>query len=214
VPVITIAREFGAGGEAVGGMLAERLGADLVDSRIIDEVARRLELPESEVQAADEDPASLVERLVIALGASSIDLSAPPEAPAWTPPYQEPGFDLRKAVLQLTQQVIQEAARSGNSVIVGRGGASVLHGAADVTHVFLFASIPDRVPVVAEMLNVDADRARRKITETDANRAAYIKQVYGHDWRKPFLYDLMLNSGRLGYEGCTEAVLAAIATRP
>ena len=43
MPVVTIARETGAGGAEVGRLLAERLGADLVDGSLIDEVARRLE---------------------------------------------------------------------------------------------------------------------------------------------------------------------------
>jgi len=42
MPVITIAREFGAGGETVGHMLAQRLNLDYLDGKIVDEVARRL----------------------------------------------------------------------------------------------------------------------------------------------------------------------------
>ena len=51
MPVITIGRQFGAGGSTVGEMLAERLHADLLESRIIDEVAHRLQLPKEEVEA-------------------------------------------------------------------------------------------------------------------------------------------------------------------
>lgn len=213
MPVVTIAREFGAGGETVGRMLADRLEADLVDSRIIDEVARRLEIPQSEVEAADEDPASLVERLVVALGASSVELSSPPEIPAWTPPYADPALDVRKAVLQITQEVIREAARSGNAVIVGRGAVYVLQDEPEVTHVFLQAPIESRVPTVMELFGCPAEQARQRIKRTDANRAAYVKQVYGEDWRDFRLYDLALNTARLGYESATEAVLAAVARR-
>ena len=213
MPVITVGRQFGAGGETVGRMLAERLGADLVDSKIIDEVARRLEVPEGEVRERDEDPASLVERLVAALGSVSIDLSAPPEMPTWTPPYADPVFDLRKAVLRLTQEVIKEAARSGNAVIVGRGGAFILRDQPDATHVFLLASKESRMEVVMQMLGVDREEALRRIRQHDTNRAAYVRQVYGHEWLDPRHYDVVLDSGRLGYEACTEAVLAAIARR-
>jgi len=54
VPVITVGRQFGAGGATVGRMLADRLEADFLDSKIIDEVARRLQLPKEEVEAEDE----------------------------------------------------------------------------------------------------------------------------------------------------------------
>ena len=45
MPVITVTRQFGAGGATVGRMLADRLRADFLDSSIINEVARRLQLP-------------------------------------------------------------------------------------------------------------------------------------------------------------------------
>ena len=38
MPVITIGRQYGAGGETIGAMVAERLGADLVDRKIFEEV--------------------------------------------------------------------------------------------------------------------------------------------------------------------------------
>src|ERR1700682_1947519 len=122
MPVITIGRQFGAGGTTVGGMLARRLKIDLLESRIIDEVAHRLQLPKEEVEAEDEQPGSLLGRLLVALGSASTEPMIPPEATAWNPPNADPTFDTRKAVLQITQHVIQEAARAGNVVIVGRGG--------------------------------------------------------------------------------------------
>src|SRR5436305_13315214 len=126
MPVITIGRQFGAGGATVGRMLADRLKAGVLDSNIIDEVARRLQLPEEEVEAEDEQPGSLLARLLVALGSASTEPLIPPEATAWTPPNAAPTFDTRKAVLQITQHVIEEAARAGNVVIVGHGGAYIL----------------------------------------------------------------------------------------
>src|SRR5713101_7804875 len=126
MPVVTIGRQFGAGGSTVGEMLAEELHVDVLESQIIDEVARRLQLPKEEVEAEDEQPGSLLARLLVALGSASTEPLIPPEATAWNPPNTAPTFDTRKAVLQITQHVIEEAARTGNVVIVGRGGAYIL----------------------------------------------------------------------------------------
>src|SRR3977135_821912 len=117
MPVITIGRQFGAGGRTVGEMLARRLKVDVLDSQLIDKVAHRLELPKHEVEAEDEQPGSLLNRLLMALGSASGGPTLPPEATAWNPPHIEPGFDTRGVVLQNTQHVIQEAAREGNVVI-------------------------------------------------------------------------------------------------
>src|SRR5437588_12232684 len=107
-------------------MLADRLKADVLDSNIIDEVARRLQLPKEEVEAEDEQPGSLLARLLVALGSASTEPLIPPEATAWTPPNAAPTFDTRKAVLQSTQHANEEVARTTNDVSVGLGGAHML----------------------------------------------------------------------------------------
>src|SRR5438045_2833055 len=139
MPVVTIGRQFGAGGELVGRLVARRLKFDLLDNEIMTEVARRLELPEDEVEAQDENPGSFLNRLLTALGSASVDFSVPPEVAAWTPPYADPAFDPRRAILNITQEVIREAARSGNVVIVGRGAGYLLRDRAGVTTGFLWA---------------------------------------------------------------------------
>src|SRR5258706_12527807 len=114
MPVITIGRQIGAGGRTVGHMLATKLNADFLDSELIDEVARRLELPKEEVEAEDEHPGSLLSRLLLALGAANTEPMIPPETSAWSPPNADPVFDTRPAVPQITQHGIQAAARGGN----------------------------------------------------------------------------------------------------
>ncbi|TMD95935.1 MAG: cytidylate kinase-like family protein [Chloroflexi bacterium] len=214
MPVITIGRQFGAGGATVGRMLADRLKADFLDSRIIDEVARRLQLPKEEVEAEDEQPGSLLARLLVALGSASTEPLIPAETTAWTPPNADPTFDTRKAVLQITQHVIQEAARSGNVVIVGRGGAYLLRDLPGAIHVFLRAPDAVRVKAVKDRLHITSDEeAKRRLKQTEENWTAYIRQVYGHDRTHPAHYDMVLDTGRLGYEATVEAILAALESR-
>ena len=214
MPVVTVGRQFGAGGATVGHMLSERLKADFLDSNIIDEVARRLQLPKEEVEAEDEHPGSLLARLLVALGSASSEPLIPPEATAWTPPNAAPTFDTRKAVLQITQHVIQEAARSGNVVIVGRGGAYILRDFPGALHVFLRAAEDVRVKTIMERFNIaSADEARKRMKLTDENWTSYIKQVYGHDRNHPAHYDMVLDTGRLGYDAVIETILVALKDR-
>jgi cytidylate kinase len=213
MPVITIGRQFGAGGRTVGEMLARRLKVDLLDSQLIDKVAHRLELPKHEVEAEDEQPGSLLNRLLLALGSASGEPMIPPDAAAWNPPNLEPGFDTRRVVLHNTQHVIREAAREGNVVIVGRGGAYILRDMSDALHVFLRAAEAVRVKELMARLKLPEEEARRRLKQTEENWNAYIKQVYGHDRNLPSHYDLVLDTGRLGYEATVEAILAALHSR-
>ena len=214
MPVITIGRQFGAGGTTVGEMLARRLKIDLLESRIIDEVAHRLQLPKEEVEAEDEQPGSLLARLLVALGSASTEPMLPPEQPAWNPPNSDPTFDTRRAVLQITQHVIEEAARAGNVVVVGRGGAYILREFPGALHVFLRASTADRVKTVMARFKITSeDEARKRIKSTDENWTAYIRQVYGHDRNLPAHYDMVLDTGTLGYQGTVEVIVTALEHR-
>ena len=213
MPVITISRLYGAGGETVGLMLARRLNAEFLGPDLIDLVAHRLELPKEEVEAVDEQPTSFLNRLLLALGAANPEPPVDTETKAWTPPYADPQLDPRRAVLEHTQEVIREAARSGNVVILGRGAAYILHELEGALHVFLRADEPVRAKVIMEREHVSEDDARRRAKQTDENRRAYVRQVYGHTWDLPGHYDVVLDTGRLGYEAATEAILAALKGR-
>ncbi|HSS93051.1 MAG TPA: cytidylate kinase-like family protein [Candidatus Dormibacteraeota bacterium] len=213
MPVITIGRQIGAGGSSVGHMLATRLHLDFLDSELIDEVAHRLELPKEEVEAEDEQPGSLLSRLLLALGAANTEPMMPPEASAWTPPNADPVFDTRRAVLQITQHVIREAARVGNVVVVGRGGAYILRDHPGALHVFLRADSTIRVKTIMDREKKTEEEARRRLKVADENWTAYIKQVYGHDRNLPSHYDIVLDTGRLGYEATVAGIVAALPGR-
>src|SRR5664280_2969307 len=115
MPVITIARQYGAGGSIVAAMVAERLGADLVDKSLVAEVARRAQLPTESVVAEDEHASSLLGRLAAAFA----PMGAAPGM-VWDVPYPDPAYDPRLAILELTRSVVTEVARGGHAVIVGR----------------------------------------------------------------------------------------------
>jgi cytidylate kinase len=210
MPVITIGRQFGAGGTTVGEMLARELKLDLLESRIIDEVAHRLQLPKEEVEAEDEHAGSLLHRLLMALGSASGEPMIPPETTTWNPPNVDPVFDTRRAVLEITQNVIQEAARTDNVIIVGRGGAYILRDFPGALHVYLRAAESIRIKTVMARHNLSEEVARRRVKHSDENWSAYIKQVYGHDRNLASHYDMVLDTGRLGYETTVKAILAAL----
>jgi len=183
-------------------MLADRLKTDFLDSNIIDEVARRLQLPKEEVEAEDEQPGSLLARLLVALGSASSEPLMPAEAAAWTPPNAAPTFDTRKAVLQITQHVIEEAARGGNVVIVGRGGAYILSKFPAALHVFLRAAEAVRVKAIMARFSITSvDESRRRLKQTDENWTSYIKQVYGHDRDHPLRHGSRHRAARLRGDG-------------
>jgi cytidylate kinase len=204
MPIVTISRQYGAGGSSVADLVAAGLDAEVVDKKLIEEVAKRLSIRPSDVEA-EERPRTLLERLV-----RSFSALEPGMGVGWSPPYPDPLFDTRKEIINLTEKVIHEVAESGNVVIVGRGAGFVLRDRPGTFRVFLRAPDAVRVKTLMARYGFTETEARRKMHETDSNRAAYIKQLYGHDWCDVDEYDLIVNTGNVGYEAVATMILDGV----
>jgi cytidylate kinase len=205
MPIVTISRQYGAGGSSVAGIVAAELGAEVVDKKLIEEVARRLSIRPSDVEAESERPRTLLERLV-----RSFSTLEPAMGAGWSPPYPDPLFDPRQDIIHLTEKVIHEVAEGGNVVIVGRGAGFVLRDRPGVFRVFLRAPEAVRVKTLMARLGLSEAETQRKMHETDSNRAAYSKQLYGRDWCDVDAYDLIINTGQIGYPTAAQMVLCAV----
>jgi CMP/dCMP kinase len=197
--LITISRQFGAGGSLVARRVARTLGWSVVDNELVDEIARRIGKPPEEVAEREERVPSFVERLARAMVAS-------PEVPL-IPATPMESLDEAQLV-KVTEAVVAEAAEQGRVVVVGRGAAAVLAREAGALHVRLVAPKPFRTRVVAERLGVDEKAAEKAISDTDGQRARYHKQYYHRDWTDPVNYHMVLNTEALGFEGAAELVVA------
>ncbi|HET7676562.1 MAG TPA: cytidylate kinase-like family protein [Candidatus Limnocylindrales bacterium] len=200
MPVITLSRQFGTGGGAVGRMLAERLGAEYLDRELVALVAARLGIPEAEAEGYDERLPGLWQRLVSALATSSPEISVPP-----VPQELLPGPALQERLGAITRAVIEEAADRGSAVIIGRGAGWVLAGRPNVLRVQLHASLDDRVRyLVARIEEIPPDARpdeaslRDLCKRIDAARARYLRDNFDVDWNDARHYDLALDTGRLG----------------
>jgi cytidylate kinase len=213
VPVITVSRQFGAGGAAVGRLLARRFDAEYLDRDVVFEAARRAGLPEAIAHEMDERTPGWITRLGMAFAGAYPEIITPDtagDAPV-------PGDEDR--VARFARDVIVEAADRGNAVVVGRGGAFVLRDRPTVLHVQLIASLEARVRYCrmrVEELDVpeppdDASLARL-CQRVDAARGDYLRRHFGVDWRDPSHYHLVLDTGRLGLE-TTAGLIATAAER-
>jgi cytidylate kinase len=96
-------------------------------------------------------------------------------------------------------------------VIIGRGGAYLLYDFPGALHVFLGAAKSVRVKAIMERFKIASEEEARKLMDrTDENWTAYIKQVYGHDRNLAGHYDMVLDTGRLGYEKTVKVIRAAL----
>ena len=207
MPVITISRQFGAAGQAIGREVADRFGAEFLDRQIIALAATRAGVPESEAEGYDERLPGLWQRLAAAFAAGSSDVVLP------AVPEGLPGPGIHDRLATITRAIIEEAADRGNAVIVGRGGAFILAGRPNVLNVQLHASMDARVGYFLAQVEElppdarpDAESLRELCRSVDAVRARYLRRLFGVDWKDASHYHLALDTGRLGIAGATELI--------
>jgi len=207
MPIVTISRQYASGGAEIAEAVAARLGATVIDRQFIDEVAQRLGVPGEVVLEKDERGESLVTRLARSLRLSYPDLAMPPEmTTALFTDYQDIE-DLPYA--QVIEQLIRDAARSGNAVIVGRGGAFILKDDPRALHVHTYAALPWRIETAMRREGLDRATAERRVHDTDRERARYIKHLFKAEWEALRHYHLLLDSGRLGIPTCVDLIVEA-----
>jgi cytidylate kinase len=199
IRVITIDREYGSGGPDIARKLAERLGWKLWDQLLTGEIARLMDCEARVVEEREERKDPLRYRLFKAFMRGSLEGSQ-----------NAPRLKMVDAecIREYTQRVVTDAAKTGNSVIVGRGSAYYLHTRPDVFHVFIYAPFEEKVRRLRETGKTEAEAM--ELAETvDRDRAAYIKQYFELEWPARYLFHLMINS-TLGEDCVVQTILDSL----
>jgi cytidylate kinase len=196
---ITFAGEYGSGRREMGSIVAGRLGWRLIDSALIEEIARTAHVDPAVVRQYDECVDPWLHRMRKAL---------------WRGGYEgvvtttEQDLLDAESVAALTRCVIESAAKMGDCVIVGRASQCILQDREDTFHVFVYGPFERRVERVARSARPGEDPAEM-VRATDRMRQAYIRRLFDQEWTNPHLYDLMLCM-TIGETAVVEAVLAAV----
>ncbi len=203
--LITISRQYGAGGSKVARQVAEELGWSVVDNEFIDRVAQRAGLPPEEVAEREERPLSFMERLALTFASSAPELFPPETGTA------EDRDEVK--IVRMTESLVAELAEQGSVVLVGRAAPAVLGQAGDGLHVKLVAGIDFRTEQACVRLGLAPGEAREVLERTDRNRARYHREYYQRDWDDPANYDMVLNTERLGFDGATGVIVSRARRR-
>jgi len=200
--VLTIAREYGSGGAAIGGSISERLGWKLLDKAFIETIAHIAKVDPQLARRCDERTDSWVERL----GRQWPWQAALEGIAVVTPP---PFFDA-ETMAALAKNMIEEAYQRGDCVIVGRGAQCVLQDREDAFHAFIYAPWPERIARIRQRMTGHSD-IEALIRSIDRQRADYIRTYFRCHWMDPHLYHLMISSG-LGEDQVESTIIEALAS--
>jgi len=188
IRVITVSREFGAGGSELAAALSARLGWPVLDPDIVHRVAERMRCDDDAVERYDEHPPSLLARIATVL------IIPQPEMYSFPPADDLPSHD---RIAAATRAVIEEVAASPPIIVVGHGAQCIFAHRADALHVRVIAPVGDRLRRIVDRMGVDAVRAGTLLRRADQDRSAYVQRYFHQEWRNDLLYDLLINTGRV-----------------
>jgi len=190
VDLITVSREFGAGGSDLARLVGQRLNWPVLDDEVACRCAKRLNIDTAAVERLREHSPTLLARLSAAL------LVSPPEAP---------GIDTSNlmridAIAEAALESITEAAQSLPLIVVGFGTQCIFANRADALHVRLVAPLEARVARLRARYGWDASVAAAKARRMDDDRRRYVQRYFHRDVLDPLLYDVQINTGRTSIE--------------
>jgi cytidylate kinase len=192
---ITISREVGAGGRTIAELLGQRLTAAektpatspwvVFDANLAKQVLEDHRLPPSLERFMAEDARLPVEAIVEEV------LGLHPSG--WT-------------LVQHTTQTILRLAGLGHTILVGRGANIITARLPNVMHVRLVAPLASRIRHSAEYYHLSEAEAARFVREQDQARRRYVRRYFNAEIDDPTLYDVTLNTGRLGFARAAEVI--------
>lgn len=185
IRAITIEREFGCGASEIAGLVANRLGWNLWDERLTQEIARLTKSTPEAVERREwrTDPA--VYRIFKDFLRGAFEGGLPPTERLQV-------LDARR-IAAVSEIAVKTALSSGPSVIVGRGAQYFLRNCKDVFHVFLYAPRDQKIRRLIARGETES-KAIRQVDSIDRARAAFIQQYLGLKWPEPHLYRAMFNT--------------------
>ena len=198
--VITINRQFGTGGHAIGAALAERLGVKLIDKQVLKAVAEKFNLTEREAEDLEARRPSWWE-----------DFSHFYQSFVVMNKYQAIGRDITSRQLFYAQaEAMKRIAHEESCVVIGRCGFNVFSEHPNRLSIFLHSPIRRRVIRIMDRYHVDEEKARLMIEDNDYTREIYTKIFTGKDRYDTRNYDLALDVTKFGINGAVDFLLKFI----
>lgn len=204
--VITIARQFGAGGKTLGSRVAEKLGYVLIDEQIVEMVAQEADVSPDWVDSVAQEAGreGILSRLVRKIGPFS-------KGYLETAMEDKPGYINGDLYISLLHKVIPTIAEQDNVLIIGRGGQFILADRPDTFHFLMIANMEHRIQFMMEQYNIDRKQAQIVIDKQN-NRRINLYRYFGRtDYEHPTLYHMVFNMNVLKLDDAVQAVCQLVA---
>lgn len=192
--VITIARMYGCGGNAVGEEVARRLGCPCYSREIIDKTAQQMGYSEEYVAENEQNiPTGRLWEIIF--------------SDSGIPSSMNPSKD--DAIYVSESRTIRGLAHKGPCVIIGRLGNWILRDYPHLLRVFIMSGKESSISEISENLHLSREDAARKIDQVNTGRSNHCRHYTGRRWTDISGYDLVINTDVTGIGGAADMIIWA-----
>src|ERR1700686_5710392 len=172
IKIVTIEREYGSGGGEIAQLLATRLGWKVWDQLLTEEIARLANCSKAAIEVREERTDPLYYRLFKSFlrGSYEGSLNA----------HKLKMVD-SESILKLTERGVLHAAKTGNSVSVGRGSQHFLRDRQDTLRLFLYAPREEKRRRLLTR-GKSPEEAEELVDTVDRERADFIQKYFHVEW--------------------------------
>ncbi|MDO9514791.1 MAG: cytidylate kinase-like family protein [Syntrophales bacterium] len=188
-PVVTIARETGSIVNELILRISQELKLDVIDGKIIHEVAKSVRMSDKVVSYLDEKTRSTLDNWILYLKTTRF-------------------LRADQYVRHLTK-VVAAIGEQGGALIIGRG-ANLILPPEKTLRVRFIAPIDVRVQNMMRESGITEEEARQQVLLKDAERRDSVKKNFKVDIEDPAYYDLVINTEFLETEQIVGMIKSAV----
>ncbi|MCJ7551994.1 MAG: cytidylate kinase-like family protein [Anaerolineae bacterium] len=128
---------------------------------------------------------------------------------------QRTAFDKKGVIDDLTytevvKNALENYARQGDAIIVGRGGQMILRDWPNALHVRLYAPEEVRAQRLVAREGISEAAAIRSIKQSDEHKRQFIRQMFQNaDWRNLKYYSLAIDTSKIPMETAARIIVLA-----
>lgn len=199
--VVSISRQYGAGGVKLGMKLAERLGYQFVDRNLLGQVAEQANVSLKWVEEVEKEAGGLMARFVAEWARQHPYVRNIPDAST--------RFD-ETAYRAFLTRVISNLAAGDRVVFMGRGSQYILRDNPRAVRISLVASEATRIAKLMEHYGVDRAKAEHVVNKEEKRRLAFLGGFGEGKSEDPTCYHAVLNTGLVHQDDAVEFICGLV----
>ena len=201
--VVTISRQYGAGGKTLGKMIANAMDYTFADSDIIQQIAKEANVSPQWVESFEKEAGTKLSRVISSMVSQR-----------WVDRIlkDERGYLDEHIYLDYLVLIVAKMADEGDVVMLGRGSQYILNDHPDAFHVLLIDELQHRIAFIVDRYNVSEKQAARIVNNEDKRRLNLYHRLGKEDYDNPGLYHLVLNMNRFSLEQASTLICKMAGT--